>query len=203
MPLHARAWQHAVKALGLHVSTRDIYLWEGESGVVTARTVLTRGGADASRSSVTALLRDKERRFARAARRIRIDPHLRRLVTRLTRRGIPIALVTGTSWGEVRRILPHTLLEAFQVVVTGDRVRRGKPHPDPYRLAMQALKVSPHRTIVVENAPYGIRSARRARAGWVVALASSLPKRFLHEAHITVSSSKRLSQLLDRWITPC
>ena len=37
MPLHAKAWQEALAPMGLRVSRRTIYEWEGESGTVTAR----------------------------------------------------------------------------------------------------------------------------------------------------------------------
>jgi len=82
----------------------------------------------------------------------------------------------------------------------GDRVRRGKPHPEPYRRAFQRLGVKPAQAVVVENAPYGIRAARRAHAGLVIALASSLPNTFLREAHIVVSSIPQLCKLLDRLV---
>lgn len=197
MPLHARAWQEAGRARGLRVLKRDIYAWEGESGTVTARTLLRRR-QPVTTAAIAELLRDKERRFAGLARRIRVEPRLARLLGRLAARGIRLSLVTGTSAGEVRRIVPRRVLAAFAVVVTGDRVRRGKPHPEPYRTAMRRLGVLPRETVVVENAPYGIRSARRAGVGLVIALASSLPKRFLREAHVVVGSAAGLESTLER-----
>jgi beta-phosphoglucomutase len=198
MPLHARAWQEACRARGLRVSKRDIYAWEGESGTVTARTILRRRRRPVTAAAIAELLRDKERRFAGLARRIRVEPRLARLLGRLAARGIRLSLVTGTSAGEVRRIVPRRVLAAFAAVVTGDRVRRGKPHPEPYRTAMRRLGVPPRETVVVENAPYGIRSARRAGVGLVIALASSLPRGFLREAHVVVGSAARLESALER-----
>jgi len=108
-----------------------------------------------------------------------------------------LGLVTGTSSREVRRVVPARTLAKFHAVITGDRVRHGKPHPEPYRRAVRSLRVRSRHTVVVENAPYGIRSARAAGIGLVVALASSLPPRFLREAHCVVPSVKRLCTLLD------
>jgi beta-phosphoglucomutase len=197
MPQHAEAWRQALAPLGVRVPLRDIYAWEGESGAVTARTLAARSGRRLTPSAIRAVLRDKERRFQALASRIRAHPILERLLRRLAGRGIPLALVTGTSAGEVRRVLPARTRALFDAVVTGDRVRRGKPHPEPYRVAARRLGVSPRRTLVVENAPYGIRSARRAQAGVVVALASSLPPRHLSEAHRVVRSVKRLCALVE------
>jgi mannitol-1-/sugar-/sorbitol-6-phosphatase len=48
------------------------------------------------------------------------------------------------------------------VLVTSEDVERGKPFPDPYRLAAQRLGVSPERCAVFEDAPAGIAAARAA-----------------------------------------
>ena len=202
MPMHAAAWEETLKARGLRVSRRSIYEWEGESGTVTARRLLRRHGRDVSDHAIAELLRDKERRFKRLAGRVRVDPPLETALAALSRRSVPFGLVTGTSSREVHRVVSRALLRAFRIVITGDCVRRGKPHPEPYRRAFHALGVQPAQAIVVENAPYGIRSARRASAGLVVALASSLPSRFLRDAHIIVGSVEQLCELLDRLTRP-
>ena len=201
MPLHARAWQEALRPLGLRVSRRAIYEWEGESGIVTARKLLSQRGPAPSQDAAKALLREKERRFQQLARRVRVQPALAALLGRLSRRGIRLGLVTGTSARELRRVVAPATLAAFHAIVTGDRVRRGKPHPEPYRLALRRLRVSPRRALVIENAPYGIRSARRAGVGLVIALASSLPPRFLREAHRVVRSVRTLCALIEQLTT--
>lgn len=202
MPLHAKAWQQALSVWGVKVSRREIYLWEGESGAVSARTLLTRRGQPPQSAEIRALLDQKQRQFARLARRVSVQPLLQRFVLQAARRGVPLALVTGTSWEEVRRVVPKRLRQAFRVIVTGDRVQRGKPHPEPYLTAMRRLRVQASRTVVVENAPYGLRAARAAQAGHVVAIASSLPKRFLHEAHHVATTFTALCARLDDLFNP-
>lgn len=202
MPLHARAWQEALRPLGLRVARRAIYEWEGESGIVTARKLLSRRGAPPSRHTVASLLREKERRFQRLARRVRAKPLLVDWLGRLSQRGIRLGLVTGTSGRELRRVVPPRLLARFHAVVTGDGVRHGKPHPEPYRLALRRLRATRRRTVVIENAPYGIRSARKAGVGVVIALASSLPPRFLRGAHRVVRSLRELRAVVERLTTP-
>ena len=198
MPLHAQAWQEALRPFELAVSRRSIYAWEGEPGTVTARTLLSRNGHVPSRHMVDSLLHEKERRFARLAGQIRINPQLLALLGRLSRQGIRLGLVTGTSSREIARVLSRSVLVQFDAIVTGDRVRRGKPYPDAYHAAFRTLRVPAASAVVVENAPYGITAARRARAGLVVALASSLPRAYLRHAHVTVGTVGRLCALLER-----
>lgn len=198
MPLHARAWQDALRRRGLRVSKRLIYAWEGEPGRVTARRLLSRQGRRVPAGRISELLDDKERLFIRYARGIRCDGRLLALLEELAGRAVKLALVTGTSAKEVERMLPERVRRRFDAVVTADQVRHGKPHPEPYRRALRQLGVLPPQAVVVENAPHGIRSARRARAGLVVALTSSLPRAHLHEAHFVVHSLPRLCALLRR-----
>lgn len=198
MPLHVRAWQAAARLLRIRVSSQAIYAWEGEPGLVTARRLIARRGLKPA--AARTLLQEKERWFSRLVLRVRPDARVLAVMARLRARGVRLALVTGTSSCEVRRFLPTRTRALFDVVVTGDRVRHGKPHPEPYRRAMARLRVPPRRTVVVENAPYGIRSARRAGAGWVLAVATSLPPRFLREAHETLPSVPALCARLDRLV---
>ena len=198
MPLHAQAWRQACQRFGLRAPRRFIYEREGEPGVVTARLLCSAQRKTFPRRQLSQLLSDKERIFSRLARGVKVNVHLLKLLERLSRCGVRLALVTGTSSGEVRRVVSTRTLRLFEVTVTGDRVRHGKPHPEPYHLAFQRLRIRPRQAIVVENAPYGIRSARRARAGLVVALASSLPRRYLREADMIVGSVKRLCGLLEQ-----
>lgn len=198
MPLHALAWQQALQRRGLRVTKREIYAWEGEPGVATARRILSRKTPYHAASAIADVLADKERMFSRVARRVSIHPELASLIHRLSRGKIRLALVTGTSWQEVRRIVPGALLRKFDAVITGDRVRHGKPHPEPYRRAIRACRARPQATAVVENAPYGIRAARAAGAGMVIAWTTSLPKRYLGEAHLIVTSAGTLIRTLER-----
>lgn len=196
MPLHARAWQQAGTRFGLRVSARAIYACEGEPGAVTARLLLRQHGRTPSAAAIAELLKEKERRFSQPAGRLRVHPLLARWIHDWRRR-VPIALVTGTSRPEVRRAVPARIRRAFDAIITGDRVRHGKPHPEPYRTAFRRLRIAAGETIVVENAPYGIRSAKAAGAGYILALASSLPRRFLQEADQVVGSVPALCAALD------
>jgi sugar-phosphatase len=59
-----------------------------------------------------------------------------------------------------------------QVLVSGQDVRQGKPHPEGYLAAAQRLGVSPAHCVVVEDAPAGVLAARAARVGSVLGIGS-------------------------------
>jgi beta-phosphoglucomutase-like phosphatase (HAD superfamily) len=56
----------------------------------------------------------------------------------------------------------------FGAVVTGDEVREGKPHPEPYLRAAALLGVDPRRCVAVEDSPTGVAAAEAAGCVTVV-----------------------------------
>ena len=88
------------------------------------------------------------------------------LLARTRARGIPCALVTMSYDRFVAPILERLPPETFRVVVTGDRVAQGKPHPEPYLTAAAALGVPASEGLAIEDTNPGAWSA--AAAGCLV-----------------------------------
>lgn len=134
-------------------------------------------------STIGTPLRDQLRDFARSEDEARAmldtyethqrsihDRHVRpfegavETVEELRRRDIPLAIVTSK-----RREMALRTLEAcglgphFEVVVTASDVTAGKPDPEPVRKALEALDVTPDKSVLfVGDSPYDIRSGRSA-----------------------------------------
>jgi beta-phosphoglucomutase-like phosphatase (HAD superfamily) len=47
-------------------------------------------------------------------------------------------------------------------MVTGDEVKFGKPHPEPYLLAARLIGADPAACVALEDSPTGVRSAAAA-----------------------------------------
>jgi len=77
--------------------------------------------------------------------------------------GVPTALVTMSYDRFARSVLDRMPPgPAFDVVVTGDRVERGKPAPDPYLKAAAELGVETTWSVAIEDSPSGAESAEAA-----------------------------------------
>jgi HAD superfamily hydrolase (TIGR01509 family) len=86
-------------------------------------------------------------------------PGARELLEELVAAGLPRALVT-MSWRSLAdAVLAALPADAFTVVVTGDEVDHGKPHPEPYLAACRLLDVDPSECVALEDSPTGVRSA--------------------------------------------
>jgi len=84
------------------------------------------------------------------------------LLDSLREDGTPCALVTMSYRRFVAPILDSLPPDTFEVVVTGDSVTQGKPHPEPYAKAAAILGVDPEHTVAIEDSNTGARSAEAA-----------------------------------------
>jgi HAD superfamily hydrolase (TIGR01509 family) len=85
---------------------------------------------------------------------------LLRLLARLAARGIPAAIATSGPAENVRHTLAELALnERLGVVVRGDEVPRGKPHPDIFLAAAARLGVDAPSCLAFEDSPAGVAAA--------------------------------------------
>lgn len=89
-------------------------------------------------------------------------PGARELLASLGEAGVPCALVTMSWTRFVKPILEQLPDGTFTAVVTGDRVDRGKPHPEPYLTAARQLDVLAGECLAIEDSDTGATSAAAA-----------------------------------------
>jgi HAD superfamily hydrolase (TIGR01509 family) len=92
-------------------------------------------------------------------REVTWQPGVLDLLAELSDAGVPCALVTMSYRRLADVVVAQAPAGTFRVVVTGDDVEHGKPHPEPYLRAAAALGVAPHRCVALEDSPPGIGSA--------------------------------------------
>jgi HAD superfamily hydrolase (TIGR01509 family) len=84
------------------------------------------------------------------------------LLDSLRASGVRCGLVTMSYQRFVAPILAQLPPETFAVVVTGDQVEQGKPHPEPYLTAAAALGAPPEECLAIEDSNTGAKSAEAA-----------------------------------------
>ncbi|MBF0490576.1 MAG: HAD family phosphatase [Candidatus Omnitrophica bacterium] len=191
MPYHFRAWKTIFAAYGVHVTHEDIYKREGQKGIESLRELFKEKNVPFKEELTQRLLKEKEDLFKKIFKR-RFIVGSRSLIKSLKRRGYQVALVTGTSRHEAKHLLPKALWDCFAVRVCGSDVQNGKPHPEPYLRALSQLGIKASEAVVIENAPFGIASAKAAGLR-CLALETSLPKRYLKQADKVFSSYQGLN----------
>lgn len=184
MPYHFIAWYEALRPYGVRVSCFDVYEKEGEKWEKSLRFFMKRAGVRPTERLLKDIFKVRQRVFKKYFKRY-IFKDVEKLLASLKKKGCLIGLVTGSNDKHVKKILPGRMRGMFDCVVAGDHVRKGKPSPEPYLKAARMLKAAPKECVVIENAPYGVESAKRAGM-YCVAVSTSLPAAYLKRADLVV-----------------
>jgi HAD superfamily hydrolase (TIGR01509 family) len=97
------------------------------------------------------------------ANRVDLFPSAKTTLEQLHEMKLPLAVATSSVSASARPLLDRTgIRNLFRVVVTGDEVQQGKPHPDIYLRAAKKLGISPEACLVIEDSLAGIAAGKAA-----------------------------------------
>jgi beta-phosphoglucomutase len=200
MPLHFEAWRRAFGQHGIDVYRMDVYLREGMTTDTMAGEIAGEKGMELSEEDLKRIVEYKTGVFNDLVMaRAKAYDGVPATLGMLRNNGIKLALVTGSKRGSVSAVLRKVGLEgAFDTIVGAEDVTKGKPDPEPYLVAMKKLDIPALDCVVVENAPLGIRAAKAAKVGFVIAIATTLDNSYLRDADNIHSSFADLEQCLAR-----
>jgi HAD superfamily hydrolase (TIGR01509 family) len=121
------------------------------------------------------------------------------LVRRLRARA-KLAIASGSSRVEVHETVAGIgLTECFAVLLGAEDYGQGKPHPEPYLMAMRLLGVTPEASIVIEDAEPGILAGKAAGARVVAVRRANFMGYDQSRADVVVETLEQVSDdLLDK-----
>jgi len=195
MPYHFLAWYEALRPLGVRVSCFDVFSREGERWEKSLRDFLKRARIKPTNTLLKKIFTYRQKIFRNYFKRI-LFQGVEDFLVCLKEKGYLLGLVTGTPKVEIEDILPRRIQKLFHCLVAGDQVRLGKPSPQPYLKALKLLGLSSRECVVVENAPLGIKSAKRAGV-FCIALATSLPDEYLKAADVVVDKLEDIMPIIN------
>jgi HAD superfamily hydrolase (TIGR01509 family) len=132
----------------------------GNDLLASGRYMSENAGIDLEPSEIVEELLDRV--MAQLGRTVPWRPGAVELLTQLRDHHVRCALVTMSYRRFVAPILAMLPPDTFEVIVTGDSVTQGKPHPEPYLKAAARLGVDPADTLAIEDSNTGARSAEAA-----------------------------------------
>lgn len=112
----------------------------------------------------SALCVEKNEVYMQIARQqTHLFPEMKRFWDMVRSRGIPLAVVSGSSPGVIHELLALVGVAGdAEVIVSAEEVERGKPAPDAFLEAARRLSIPAERCVVVEDSRYGVEAASRA-----------------------------------------
>ncbi len=101
------------------------------------------------------------------------------------------AIVTSGTRRLATHRISHVGIRLPEVLVTADDVKNGKPHPEGYMKAADALGIEYANCLVIEDAPAGVKAARAAGMK-VLAVATTHSASELQEADYCIDDLNRI-----------
>ncbi len=190
MALNFKSWQKAFSKYNVEIREDDYYPLEGMQLKKIAKLISERYKVNTSEEEI---IKAKEI-FFKTNYKFSTYEGVEELISLLKINNVKIAIVSGANIERLNNTVPKEFLDKFDLIITEDKLSFGKPHPEPYLLAMQTLGSKADGTIVIENAPLGIKSAKSANC-FCIAICSTLSEEYLKEADIIVKEFKEIKNL--------
>ena len=200
MPYHADAWSRVMTDAGFNFSKEDVYMNEGRTGADTINTAsLAQFGKPATQELIDALCKAKCDIFDTYPPTPRMQGAIE-LVQKVKACGLTPMIVTGSGTpallDRVQSNFPGLFDERH--IISSFNVKRGKPFPDPYLLALEKGGFAPNEVIVVENAPLGVTAGVAAELFTVAANTGPLDAKVLTDAGANLVFPS-IQALHDEW----
>ena len=158
---HREAWASLLEELAVQPPAE---FWRLTIGRPAEEAVTLLLGRDLPIREVHELARRKREHFTRHSRRGTVAVlGVQQFARRLQALSVPCAVATSANRRDAKRLIAEVgLTDVFDTVVTAEDVQWGKPHPEVYLQAAEALAVAPHGCLVFEDAVVGVQAARSA-----------------------------------------
>lgn len=160
-PLHLRATQSALGEPGPSYTDRDNRAFFGATDAELFRILRILFNLRATTEELVAGKMHHLQTLIRTEGRPL--PGVPTVPRQLREAGMLLGLVSSSARPVIRVVLETVGLDrAFQTIVSGDEVARGKPAPDGFLTAARRLQVEPELCLVVEDSRNGVLAAKAA-----------------------------------------
>jgi HAD superfamily hydrolase (TIGR01509 family) len=133
--------------------------------------------------------------------RVGLFPSAKATLEQLNEMKLHLAVATSSVSASSRPFLERTGIKGFfRVIVTGDQIERGKPHPEIYLHTAEKLDMAPGGCLVVEDALSGV-AAGKAASMRVAAIPDTRfvdPHAYEKEADYVLGSLSEIPALIRR-----
>ena len=184
------AWQKAFKDYEINIKKEDYFPLEGMELIKIAKKISGKYKVHPDPETIVKL----KNKYYLEDHSFFLYPKAAELIDLLKKNKFLLAIVSAGTRERLRRTVPAEFLKKFDTIISGEDSKNGKPSPDPYLNAAKKLGVSPEECVVIENAPLGIKSAKKAGM-YCIAICSTLDQLFLSEADEIIDKFEDLEKL--------
>lgn len=198
MPYHAMAWRKTMLHFGYDFPESTFYMHEGRTGKSTISILL---GHEAAEKEWREYYSHKSAIFD-SFPEAPVMPGAEDVVDAVRFAGVPATIVTGSGQHKLLDRIGRSFPGGFRTewMVTSADVKNGKPSPEPYLQGLSKAGVAAGESVVIENAPLGVRSGHVAGCYVVAVNTGPLPDSVLLDegADVLYHSMTELSSDIDK-----
>ncbi|TRZ83786.1 HAD family phosphatase [bacterium] len=184
------AWQKVFRDYGIDIKKEDYFPLEGMKLIEIAQKISNKYKIHPDPKILVSL----KNKYYLKDHSLFFYPRVEELIDFLKSNKCLLAIVSASPRKKLLRTVQAEFLKKFDTVITGEDSRKGKPSPEPYLNAAKNLGVSPKDCVVIENAPLGIKSAKKAGI-YCIAVCSTLDRPFLSEADEVINRFEDIERL--------
>jgi len=169
--LHLRAFNQSLVPYGVEISTKDYYTnYLGFSDFDCYKTLLDNGLLKIDERQIDGIIKKKSKIFEVLTKTEgRTIEGVREFLHMLEENNIPMAICSGSLMVEIEVMLEGAgLRHFFAEIVSAEQVKKGKPHPEGFLLALQKINKNCHppiaagECIVIEDSHWGLKAGNAA-----------------------------------------
>ncbi|MCU4164091.1 HAD family hydrolase [Carboxylicivirga caseinilyticus] len=162
MPNHEYTWKESFKTIGIDFPAEEAYMNEGRPGFSTIKYAFDKFlHRQATEEDIDKVYGEKTR-LMKECPEAPILLGMKELLKYLNENGVKVFVVTGSKQPSLVDKLDAHFGVLKDNIVSGRDVKQGKPHPEPYLIALEKSGMKKDECMVVENAPLGVESAKAA-----------------------------------------
>ncbi len=169
--LHLRVFNQVLAQYGIEITTKDYYKeYLGLTDLDCFQLVARKGRLGLDDRGIENLVKQKKQVFQELAKTEgRIIEGVRDFLQMLKQSNISMAICSGALLTEIELILEDARLRSFfEVIISAEQVKKGKPNPDGFLLTLRKLNlgfqspIAADQCIVIEDSHWGLEAARAA-----------------------------------------
>jgi beta-phosphoglucomutase len=176
--LHLRSFNQVLAQYGVEISTKDYYKeYLGLSDLDCFKALVDKKVLQKPAEGIENLAKEKKLVFEKLAKTEgRIIEGVRDFLQMLSQNNIPMAICSGALLTEIELVLEQARLRPFfEVIVSAEFVKKGKPSPEGLLLTLRKLNynlrktpnggqnlILPNQCIVIEDSRWGLAAAKAA-----------------------------------------
>lgn len=169
--LHLRSFNKALATYRVEIAKKDYYKdYLGLADLDLFNLLADKGLLKADAHQIQNLFEQKKQIFEKLAMTEgQIIEGVRDFLEMLEQNNVLMAICSGALLSEIELVLEKARLRSFfEVVVSAEQVKKGKPDPEGFLLSLQKLNekkcnsIQPGQCIVIEDSHWGLEAAKAA-----------------------------------------